>query len=330
MKKWKYLLAVFFVLSLFGSLWIADKRESGQYSQTEYFLNTRCVIQVQGDSNSTDIKDAVQSAFNEVAQIHRLTDYYSAESDVNRINTAKGGESVAIDYRTVEILRIALEISEQSEGAFDITIAPVKDLWNFSGEPVLPQSEDIARELKRVDWRRIVLDRANLQVSKQSDDVWIDLGGAAKGYAADRAAEVLRDAGISAAMLDFGGNVVVFGANAKTKDGMWRIGLQKPFAPMGEYNLKLSLRDKAVVTSGSYEQNFEQNGKRYHHILDPQTGFSAEPGFDSVSVVHASSLTADCLSTACFVLGEEKGRELAERYGAEIYFDSKEEQEDGI
>lgn len=324
MKKWKYLLTGLFILSLFISLWIADRRDSQQYSQTEYFLNTRCVIQVQGGDNNGNVEQAVQSAFEEVSEIHRLTDYYSETSDVERINTAASGESVTINFRTVEILRIALEICEQSAGAFDITIAPVKDLWNFSGEPVLPRKEDISRELERVDWRGIVLDMENLQVSKQSDDVRIDLGGAAKGYAADRAAEVLHNAGIAAAMLDFGGNVVVFGDNKKTKDGTWRIGLQKPFAPVGEYNQKLSLRNKAVVTSGSYEQNFEQNGKRYHHILDPMTGFSAEPGFDSVSVVHSSSLTADCLSTACFVLGEEKGRELAGRYGAEIYFDNKE------
>ncbi len=325
MKKWKFWLSLLFVLLLFGSLWLANSRNNKQYTQTEYFMHTRCMIQVQDARNKDSAETATRKAFEEVAKIHDCTDYYSAASDVSRINAAQGGEAVTIDIRTAEILQTALEVCEQSGGAFDITIAPVKDLWNFSGEPVLPQAEDIERGLKSVGWQGVMLDMEHMQVTKQSGDTRIDLGGAAKGYAADRAADVLRAEGVTAAMLDFGGNVVVFGQNAKTEDGSWRIGLQKPFAPQGEYGQILTVRDKAIVTSGSYEQNFEQNGKLYHHILNPATGYPAENRFDSVSIVHPSSLTADCLSTACFVLGEEKGKALAEQYGAEIYFESREE-----
>lgn len=325
MKKWKYWLSLLFVLILFGALWIGSSRENKQYTQTEYFMNTRCVIQAQRVSKRNSTETAVRKAFEEVARIHRLTDYYSVDSDVGRINAAVGGEPVSVDRRTAEILQTALEICEQSDGAFDITIAPVKDLWNFSGEPSVPSAEKLSNALEAVDWRFVTLDMERLRVIKQNANVRIDLGGAAKGYAADRAAQILQTDGITSAILDFGGNIVVLGANSETEDGRWRIGLQKPFAPAGEYGQKLSVRDKAVVTSGSYEQNFEQDGKRYHHIIDPQTGFSAEHGFDSVSIVHDSSLTADCLSTACFVLGEEKGEALARQYGAEIYFDSRDE-----
>lgn len=321
MKRQGLWLTLFFIVILLCSLWFAQRKSNQPYSQTEYLMNTRCVIQVWNISNKKSAETALHMAFDEVARIHGLTDYYSPTSDVGRINAARAGEPVAVDTGTVEILRTALEICNQSDGAFDITIAPVKDLWNFSGEPAVPAAEQLSSALELVDWRSITLDEEQKIVTKQGDAVCIDLGGAAKGYAADRAAAVLRAEGVTTAMLDFGGNVVVLGQNPKTKDGIWRIGLQKPFAPRGEYKQILELRDTSVVTSGSYEQNFEQDGKRYHHILNPKTGYSAEPGFDSVSVVHSSSLTADCLSTACFVLGEEKGRALAAQYGADIYFE---------
>ena len=320
MKKWKYLLTVVFLLVIFAALFWRWQ-QGGAYTRTEYLLDTRCTIQV-WTARGVDGKQAVNAAFEEAEAIHALADYYSDSSDVARINQAPRGAAVAVDSRIAEILEGALEVCAKSGGSFDITVAPVKDLWDFSGKPRVPSFEEITRARESVDWSKLELDTERGTVTKQLEGMKIDLGGAAKGYAAQRAAAVLREYGVEQALLDFGGNILVMGENPNRADGIWRVGLQKPFAPTGEYGQVLELsKDLSAVTSGSYERNFEQNGRLYHHILDPHTGYPADNGLSGVSVVHSDGLLADCLSTACFVLGEEQGKALAESYGAQIYFD---------
>ena len=284
-----------------------------EYSDTRFLMDTVCTIRAGGDEAQT----AVNAAFERIDEIAAAVDYYSEDSEVSAINRAKVGEPVAVSCDVSEILAAALDISEKSNGAFDITVAPLKDLWRFSDsthEP--PEQENINTVLAHVGYKKISL--ADGIVTKSDSEAKIDLGGAAKGYAADCAAEVLRRSGVSYALIDLGGNIFAVGRNPSRSDGSWLIGLQKPFGQTGEYFKTVTISEGAVVTSGTYQRFFEWNGALYHHILDPKTGCPVNSGISSASIIADSALLADCLSTACMVLGRERSEQLAAEYSAEL------------
>ena len=280
-------------------------------------MNTQCTITACGKN----AKKAVDAAFDEIARIHSLTDFYTETSDVSKINSSVADEEVLVDSATVHILGTALEICQASEGAFDITVAPLSFLWNFgSPDAKIPDENAIVQAKTFVSYNNIKINTENNTVTKTATETKIDLGGAAKGYAADRASSILKSYNITGAIIDLGGNISCIGTNPKSRDKEWRIGIQVPFSPTGDYGKIINLKEGSVVTSGTYQRNFSVDGKLYHHILDPETGYPAERDYNSVTIVSENSLLADCLSTACFVLGKEKGSTLVQKYGAEIYY----------
>lgn len=281
-------------------------------------LDTECTITVFGNSNTA--KSAVTAAFEKISEIEGYTGLYIENSDVSNINSAKANQPIKVNSSTFEILKLAAEISEKSDGAFDITISPVKELWNFKSAAAVPLDAKISEQLKYVDYTQILLDESSQTVTKLNSNIKIDLGGIAKGYCGDKAKEILISNKIESGIIDLGGNITVFGTNPNSKDGKWGIGLQIPFEPTGSYKDVVRVINSSVVSSGSYERYFEYNGKIYHHILDPHTGYPSDNGFNEVSIIHESSTLSDALSTACYVLGKEKGTQLAKSYGAEIYF----------
>ncbi len=236
-------------------------------------------------------------------------------SDVWNLNHA-GGEPVEVHPETAALLKLAVEIGESSGGAFDVTIAPVSALWDFTAdEPTVPDPGDLADAASRVDYRNIVIDgnRVTLQNGAQ-----IDLGGIAKGYIADRVAGYLKEQGVTSACINMGGNVVTIGT--KPDGSLWTIGIRDPNGTPEQSREVLRLGSAAVVTSGNYERFFLLDGVRYHHILDPKTGMPVSNGLASVTIVGARSDLCDALSTACFVLGEEGSRALLERYDVRAIF----------
>lgn len=289
------------------------------YTETRFLLDTVCTIKAGGENS----KEAVDLAFEKIKEVQSVADFYNADSTVSKFNEAKKNQPVALDPHTEEIIKTALEISQKSEGAFDITIAPVKELWDFKGEnPSPPDSKFIEEKLPLVGWQKLILDTENHTLTKTEDNVKIDLGGAAKGYATDVAAEAMKNAGAEWGILDLGGNIAVFGTNPNRKDGSWQVGIQKPFEDSGRYSKTVSLTNHGVVvTSGIYQRCFTHEGKNYHHILNPATGLPADAETESVSIKGETALVADCLSTACLVLGREKGEALAKSYNTEIIFE---------
>ena len=239
-------------------------------------------------------------------------------SDIWNINHAEG-EPVTVSDSTAELLTLALEVCEKSDGALDITIAPAVDLWDFkSGETVIPENEDIAAAMERVDYTLVTLDGNTVTIP---NGMQIDLGAVAKGYIADKAAEFLSDNGVESAALNFGGNVIAMGG--KPDGSCWNIGIQDPAAPTGNSIEVVSVRDLSVVTSGVYQRGFDLDGVRYHHILDSSTGWPVQNGVASVTIISDKSVLGDALSTACFVMGRD-GLAFAESMGAEaviIYAD---------
>lgn len=291
------------------------------YSETQFLLDTVCTIQAGGP----DAKAAVQAAFSRIREVSDAVDFYSDTSTVAAFNRAGAGEAVPLDTHTAAVLDTALAVSRASGGAFDVTIAPVQALWPFHGEenPAPPAQEEITARLPLVGYDKLDFDPAASTLSKTRAGVEIDLSGAAKGYAGDQAVQALREAGAVYALLDLGGNVMVLGKNPSRPDGSWQVGIQTPFAPGGTYDRTLSVSQGAVVTSGTYQRGFDFEDRHYHHILDPATGYPADSGLSGVTITAESGLLADCLSTACLVLGEEKGRALAEQFGAGIYLNNE-------
>lgn len=230
-------------------------------------------------------------------------------SEVWNINHA-GGAPVEVSPETISLIKKALHYSKLSDGVFDITIAPVTDLWNFKAEaPAPPDGEAIANARSHVNYKNIVIQDNTVTLTDPA--AAIDLGAVAKGHIADQLKAYLKTQGVKHALINLGGNVLAVGNKADGSD--FNIGIQKPFDESGNPITSIKINDQSIVTSGTYQRYFEVGGKRYHHILNPFTGYPAENTLASVSIIADSSLTADALSTTCFLLGLEKGMELIDQ-----------------
>lgn len=228
------------------------------------------------------------------------------DSEISRINSA-GGNPVEVSKETIKLIKKGIYYSEMSDGAFDITIAPVSNLWDFKAEtPLVPSPEAIAEAVSHVNYKNIII-RDNT-VKLTDPHAGIDLGAIAKGYIADRIKDYLEEEGVRHAMINLGGNVLAMGSKLDGSD--YNIGIQEPFDETGEPITSVKISDKSVVTSGIYQRYFKADGKIYHHILDPNTGYPCENNLYSVTILTDSSLTADALSTTCFLLGYDRGMKL--------------------
>lgn len=335
-KRLGVLLAATISLNLCGC-----GKNTKEYSETRFLMDTVCTVKVCADDNNA-AKAAGDEVFLKAEDIADKADYFSEDSEVAKINNAKANEKVEISNDTFKIISKALEVYYASDGAFDITVAPVKDLWGFSdGDHMPPDDEEIKIALQNVGADNLILseshndnnnDNENINesenniryfIEKKVDNIKIDLGAAAKGYALDCAKEVIKKYDISYAVIDLGGSIMCIGDNPKRDDKKWVIGLQKPFGDTGEYSKTVEVKDEAVVTSGVYQRFFKWDGVAYHHILDPKTGYPCNTDIDGVSIVADCGLTADCLSTAYMVLGEEAGNNLIKKYGARAVIQNK-------
>lgn len=228
------------------------------------------------------------------------------ESEISKINSAQGNPT-KVSPETIEILEKSIEYSQLTGGAFDITIGPLVDLWDFKkSHPTLPDQKDIDEALSHVDYTKIKIDKDT--VTLEDPLAKIDLGGIAKGYIGDQLKTFLKEQGIQTALINLGGNIVVFGE--KSDHSPFHIGIQKPFDETGTPITSMEIRDASLVTSGVYERYFEFNQTLYHHLLDPKTGMPSQSPLYSATILCESSAQADALSTACFVLGVDQSKEL--------------------
>lgn len=241
----------------------------------------------------------------------------NTDSELYKLNHANG-QPFTVSSETANLIQEGIHYSELSGGAFDLTIEPVSALWDFKADkPTVPSSDAIAQAVSHVDYTKI--DIQDNTVTLEDPEAGIDLGAIAKGYIADQVKTYLKKQGIKHAIINLGGNVDVIGT--KPDGSKYNIGIQKPFDESGEAITSVQLKDQTVVTSGIYERYFKKNGKLYHHILDPRTGYPCENNLYSVSIITDSSTKADALSTTCFLLGYEKGMELIQSMdGVEAIF----------
>jgi thiamine biosynthesis lipoprotein len=271
-------------------------------------MGTVIEITLIGDDEERANK-AVLQAFQEIKRIETLMSPWLDSSDVTRINRSAGKERVKVSPETFEVIQKAQEISELSEGGFDITIGPLTELWREARKKKIPPSiEEVKERLGLVNFKNIETDQEG-KVFLKKKGMAIDLGGIAKGYAVDRAFELLKSLGYRNLIINAGGDLRVGGLR---NNQPWSIGIQNPRESQ-KLLARISVSDMAVATSGDYERFFNYEGKRYHHIFNPKDGFPTE-GSQSVTIIAKDCITADGLATAVFVLGAEKGYSLCQKF----------------
>ena len=288
-----------------GNLTLASK-SSDPIQRTDFLLNTFVDIKIYDSDDTTILDDAMAICKDYESRFSRTIE----SSEIYELNHRPADQQTfELSDETARLLEIALRYCEVSDGAFDITIEPVSSLWDFtSGEAVIPAASDIDAAVRKTGYENLLLDGNTLTFL--SPDTTIDLGAIAKGFIADEIKDYLVDAGVESAVINLGGNVLCVGE--KPDGSAFKIGLQKPFAETSETFATAAIKDMSVVTSGVYERHFEVDGKNYHHILDPKTGYPYDNGLISVTILSESSADGDGLSTTCFSLGLEDGMELVE------------------
>ena len=251
----------------------------------------------------TDAEPAILAAEDKIRELEELWSVTDKNSDVYAVNHSSG-QTVTVDWKTAELLSYALDMAEETNGALEPTIYPVLTAWGFTtGENRVPAETELAELLEKVGYDKVELNNDQIQMEPGG---MIDLGAVGKGYAGDEAAQILRERGITAALLDIGGNIQAIGTKPDGSD--WRVGLKDPFS--GGVLGIIQVSDVAVVTSGNYERFFiGEDGKVYGHIIDPATGHPVENGIASVSVIASEGKLCDALSTALFVMGLENAQD---------------------
>jgi thiamine biosynthesis lipoprotein len=288
----------------------------------EFVLGTVCRVDLY-EFGTQKLYARIFSRLNEIDRTMsaRAADSRSAFSSLMEINQNAGFAPVKAPQDLLEVLEQARGYAELTGGAFDPTIGPLVNLWGIGteGERV-PSRDEIAEALALIDWRDLIIDRAGGTAFLRRGGMALDLGAIAKGYAADEAARLAKEAKAARAIIDLGGNVLAIGGRTpdrgapirgeKSEALPWRIGIQDALAERGVYIGVLLAQDKAGVTSGVYERYFESDGKRYHHIFSTKDGYPVDNGLVSVTIVTNRSIDADAFSTAIFALGYEQGMAL--------------------
>jgi len=309
MKKLiKILIILFFLGIALSALFFNPGYTSQPYLKRKILLDTLVEIKAYG-RNKGKVEKAVDKAFQEMKRIEKLLNNYDPKSEISRLNR-KAGKAIPVSAETFEVVALSKSYGRQTGGAFDITVGPLVKLWDFGGSKHLPGEQELEKILPLVNWKDIELNREKRTIRLARKGMSLDLGGVAKGYAADKAIQILKQEGIRSALVTTGSTTRVIGE--KPDEEPWRIGIQHPRKEK-EIIGTLSLKNQSVSTSGDYQQYFIKNGRRYHHILSPQTGQPAR-GVMSVTVVtNKSCAEADILSTAIFVMGYPEGMRFIER-----------------
>lgn len=316
----KFLSSYFFIFLLAAAIFFVSQESEVfkprlvKYSETKIAMGTVVRFDICADMlQQKNVSSVFNIAWRSIKNTENVMSAFDATSEVSQMNASKG-KVVNIDRRLYQLLAKSLYFSYVTNGAFDVTVWPLMQLWKTAREKnVLPRDNDIKRILKFSGGGQIKL-LDNLRVQLAHPLTQIDLSGIAKGYAVDQVADIFRQAGFSNFLIDAGGDIYAGGMNCEKKP--WRVGVRDP-----EDRLKvidtIVLTDKAVTTSGSYEQFFEIKGKKYTHILDPRTGYPSEKAI-SATVIASKAQDADALSTALCVLGPQEGTAVINDLGADV------------
>lgn len=292
-------ISVFIIIALIVALAAvlsACEPQENKVSESFFAMDTFMKLELYGTSeNLDDVKSEIEGLDRRLSPVNPEGDIYKLNQD----------NAVDLDNETLGLIKRSVELCEFSEGNLDITVYPIVEKWGFINKNFrIPSQSELDSLLKNVDYRKITSDAGKAVIP---DGFKIDLGAVAKGYAADKSREILKTSGVKSAVINLGGTVLAYG---KKPDGSnWRVGITNP-ENTESYMGVLECADKTVVTSGNYERFFEQDGKRYCHIIDPKTGFPADNGVTSVTVISDDGTKNDALSTALFIMGADRASEF--------------------
>ncbi len=273
--------------------------EKEPLSYTDTLFDTTISVQIFDPVEET-VMDGCKKLCNRYDELFSKN---NKNSDIYKINHADGA-SVEVSEDTIALIKKGLDYCEISEGLFDISIGSLTNLWDFKSDtPFIPKQEEILNGIAHTNYKNIIIEGRTVCLTDSSAS--IDVGGIAKGFIADCIKDYLKENGVKHAMINLGGNVLTLGT--KTDGSKFNIGIQKPFDNTGVPLTSVKVADQSVVTAGIYQRYFELNGKIYHHILDPNTGYPCENNLYSVTIITDSSAAADALSTLCFLMGYERG-----------------------
>lgn len=262
-----------------------------------FAMDTYMTVKAYGSNGDA----AVDAAVDEINRLDALLSTGKKDSEIGQINANNGGQ---LSEDGAVLMERSLELYKSTNGAFDVAIYPVMKAWGFTdGNYQVPDADTLKATLELVNPSLIDYDKETSTVSFKKDGVQIDLGGIAKGYTSSRIMDIYKEKGVTSGLVNLGGNAQVFGT--KPDGSLWRVAVQSPDSE-DEYLGVLETKDKAIITSGGYERYFEKDGVTYHHIIDPSTGYPADNGLISVTIVSADGTLADGLSTSLFVMGKDK------------------------
>lgn len=298
---------IFIILILISTGCTMKNNKEGPISKTDFLMDTVMTIKIYDKSD----EDIINKALSRVREIEEKMSSKIETSEISKINQNAGINPVEVSEETYYVLKIGKKYAELSNGAYDPTIGPLVDLWDIKSEEKerdsIPTIENIQKKKELVNYEKLELLEDN-KVFLSEKNMKITLGSIVKGYAADEVRKILSENGVNIAIIDLGGNVFAHGV--KADDNPWIIGIQNPFKITGNHIGTLKVKNKSIVTSGNYERYFEYENKRYHHILNRETGYPAENEIMGVSIISEDSIDGDALSTTLFVLGLEKAQNL--------------------
>lgn len=318
----------FLILGSLSPVWVSAEETSSSISQSasstsseasseplpvvttplmraETKLHTAVTLQIFHEGSEAEA--AMTEAYDYMDRMEQLLSTNLEGSDVYRINQAAGHEAVKVDPATLTIIKQALETAEISGGRFDISIGAVSNLWKIGDvDARKPSDEEIKAALPKIDYHKITLDEAAQTVRLEEEGMALELGGISKGYIADGIRNIFAKHRVNTAIINLGGNVIVMGTSPSSPEG-WNVGVQDPDEVRGQVVGTKRVIDGTVVTSGIYERYVEVDGVRYHHILDPKTGYPVDNDLSGATIFTKVSLKADALSTTLFLLGTKDG-----------------------
>ncbi len=303
--KRKWILPALFFLVLFQWACTTDfSKDNPTLTKNALGMNTLIQISIYDEEIDEQILD---EAFDYALELENRLSRYVPDSDIAKINGSAGVGYVQVQAETVDLIEKCMDYSEQTEGAFDITLGALTDLWGIAvGKNHIATQEEIDEALRHVGYENILINRDDNAIMLAKQGVILDLGAVGKGYISEKVREFLLEKGVERAIINFGGNIVLIGKNKNDKP--FRVGIQEPFNDRGEYLAVVSSEKTALVSSGSYERNFRgDDGTLYHHIMNPFDGRPVQNGLSQVTIVCDDATRADILSTAVFVMGVERG-----------------------
>ncbi|MBQ6630800.1 MAG: FAD:protein FMN transferase [Romboutsia sp.] len=301
------IMSLFLVIGVTGCDKEIETVASEPISRLELFMGTAIKVTLY-NGGSEEILDKV---FNRILEIENLVSINKENTELTNLNENAGIKPVKLSETSYDIIKKGIHYSQISQGGYDVTIGPLVKLWSIGlPEAKVPNNDEIEKTIKNIDYSKVIMNDETKEVFLEESNMMLDLGSIAKGYVADEVASILKEENVDQAIIDLGGNIYALGL--KNGDTNWKIGIQNPFDSRGEVVGVLEVSDKSVVTSGIYERFIEKDGVKYHHILNPKTGYPFETSIAGVSIVSDKSIDADALSTLVFTKGVEEGLEFVE------------------